>query len=219
MTPSFHTSTPPEGKYIVIEGGDGTGKSTQITQLQRRLTEQGITSVVVHEPDATEVGAALRSILTNSAITRRPLTNALLFTAARHELYPDIEQHLTEGRWVISSRNWLSTIVYQGYGEGLNPDELYQLTKQATSDRYLMPDCTLILSLAAALRKQRIDTRSSGNATADTFETKGEDFQHKLDKGYITAAKTYHLPVINANQSIDAVGQEIWSHIAPLLRK
>lgn len=217
MTPSSHTSTPPEGKYIVIEGGDGTGKSTQINHLQQQLNEQGITSVIVHEPDTTEIGAALRTILTNGTITRRPLTNALLFTAARHELCPVIEQHLTEGRWVISSRNWLSTIVYQGYGEGLDPGELYQLTKQATSDRYLAPDCTLILSLAATLRKQRISTRGSGDAATDTFETKGESFQQKLDEGYIAVAKTYQLPVIDANQSVAAIKQQIWHHITPLL--
>lgn len=204
------------GKYIVIEGSDGTGKTTQATILQQQLQKTRIDAVLLHEPGGTPMADALRTVIIDNSLPRSPLTNLLLFTAARHELAPQIEQHLHAGRWVIASRNWLSTLAYQGHGEGVSEELITNITTQFTNSCYISPDLTLILTLATANRRTRITSRDTHHTT-DTFEAKDTAFYHALDEGYLHIAATRQLPLIHAEQSIDAVTEEIWQHIIPLL--
>lgn len=171
------------GKYIVIEGNDGTGKTTQAELLQNYLEDQGKTVLMVHEPGGTPMGDALRTIIKDGSIERSPESNLLLFTAARHELWPTINAALEAGTWVISSRNYLSTIVYQGYAEGLDAKLITAITRQFTAKAYMEPEHTIILTIDDdATRTQRVANRKASQP--DTFESKDQDYQKRLKQGY-----------------------------------
>ncbi len=196
------------GKYIVIEGNDGTGKSTQIELLADWLKKtKGTESFVVHEPAGTPISDALRDIIKNGMLEREPETNLLLFTAARHEIWQQAKQALSEGKWVLSARNYLSTLVFQGYAEGLSVDLIKQTTKTFTDEQYMNPDFTIILELNEVERNKRIESR--GTTVKDTFESKDHSFQSKINDGFKQIADKYGYPTINADQSIEAIQLEI----------
>lgn len=202
------------GKYIVIEGNDGTGKSTQVEIIRRKLEEQGIESIEFHEPQGTPIADTIRTIIKNGTLERDGVTNLLLFSAARHEIWKTFAlPALEKGTWVVASRNYYSTLAYQGYGEGLDLDLITTTTRLATDERYLQPDFAVILDMDDdEARRDRINKRGTASAT-DTFESRGIDFQTKVRDGYLEVAKSRNIPVISAAQSIDQVADAIWKTI------
>ena len=203
------------GKYILIEGHDGTGKSTQVSLVRKRLQDEyGIDSIEFHEPEGTPIANAIRTVIKNGELERDGTTNLLLFSAARHDIWfhyalPAMKQ----GKWVVASRNYYSTLAYQGYGEGLDTELISATTRIATDDQYLRPDVALILDLDdEAERKKRIAARGELE-NADTFESKGDDFQTNVKNGYIEIAKTHDIPIISASRSIEEVNEDIWKMV------
>ncbi len=203
-----------KGKYIVIEGADGTGKSTQLALLAEHLASKNIEYVEFSEPDGTPISNEIRAIIKNGSLEREAETNLLLFTAARHEIWKHVAlPALEQDKCVIASRNYYSTLVYQGYAEGLSLKSIETITREFTGDRYVNPDISMILSLPEhSTRMKRINHRGTLK-NVDTFENKGVEFQDKLHSGYLSLAKSKNIPVIDANQSIDAVFLEILSKI------
>ena len=197
------------GKYIVIEGHDGTGKSTQVGLLREKLATRDIESIEFHEPEGTPIASALRAIIKNGDLARDPETNLLLFTAARHEIWQAAQQKLNEGAWVIAARNYFSTLAYQGYGEGLSLELITETTRKFTSETYMRPDVAVILSLDDENeRAKRIQNRGELEIP-DTFESKNDSFQQAVKDGYLKIAKEYGLPVISATQTPDEVTAQI----------
>lgn len=198
------------GHYIVIEGHDGTGKSTQVQLLRDYLRKQGIESVEFHEPEGTPIAREIRTIIVNGSLERSAETNLLLFTASRHEIWNTAAlPALKNGTWVIASRNYYSTLAYQGYGEGLNLALINQTTQTFTDETYMKPDLAIILSLASdEERSRRIGQRGELDHP-DTFESLQDDFQHKVRQGYLEIASDKHLPVIDAGSSPDSVHEQI----------
>lgn len=199
-----------KGKYIVIEGTDGTGKSTQVGLLRKTLADKGIESVEFHEPEGVPIADEIRTIIKNGDLQRDGKTNLLLFTAARHEIWQQKAiPALNAGKWVIAARNYYSTIAYQGYGEGLDIPLIIETTEQFTDELYMRPDISLILSIDNETeRLQRIAQRGTLEKP-DTFESRGSDFQQRLVDGYIAIAAQYDLPIVSASQSIEAVAKDI----------
>lgn len=202
---------PNPGKYVVIEGHDGTGKSTQVSLVRELLLEHGIESIEFHEPEGTPVADAIRTVIKNGTLSRDGTTNLLLFSAARHDIwFSRALPAMKEGKWVIASRNYYSTLAYQGYGEGLDHEVISATTRIATDDQYLRPDVAIILNLDdEAERIKRISSRGELDAP-DTFESKGNDFQSRVKNGYLEIAKTHSIPVISASQSVEKVNGSIW---------
>lgn len=198
------------GKYIVIEGGDGTGKTTQADILQKHLESQGINVIHLKEPGGTPVAEAIRSVIVDGTLDRTPMTNILLFTANRHELWHTrIKPELEKGTWVISTRNYWSTLAYQGYGEGMSESVITAITATFTEQAYMNPNYGIILNLDdIATSKSRISERGALDKP-DTFESRGNDFQQRIHDGYLAIAQTYHLPILSASQPIDAVAAQI----------
>lgn len=196
------------GKYIVIEGNDGTGKSTQIDMLAEYLISRGIETVTQHEPAGTPMADAIRTIIKNGELERSAETNLLLFTAARTEIWQRAKTQLALGKWVLSARNYLSTIAYQGSGQGLDTDKIISITRDFTDERYMQPDRTIILTLDDESRKIRIAKRGELDAP-DTFESMGDDFQTKVNSTYMDLASKYNYPVVDATQTIDEVQMQI----------
>lgn len=199
----------PDGRYIVIEGNDGTGKSTQVEKIREKLKAQGIESIEFHEPAGVAVADAIREIIKNGSLERDGETNLLLFTAARHEIWKQAQEELAKGKWVVAARNYYSTLAYQGYGEKLPLDLIIQTTKTFTHERYMMPDLAVILSIDEEVRYERIAERGDIK-NPDTFESRSSEFQFNVDKGYVSIANDNKLEIIDASQTIEEVTEDIW---------
>ncbi|MEK7621113.1 MAG: dTMP kinase [Patescibacteria group bacterium] len=205
------------GKYVVIEGHDGTGKSTQVDMLRARLSGNYIKAISVEEPAGAPIADELRKIIKNGELERDPTTNLLLFTAARRATDIQIIQPALErGEWVVAARNWVSTLAYQGYGEGENLDDIWSMTEQFTGPRYISPDFICVLSLQNEIeRTERIGQRGELE-NPDTFESRGDDFQQDVERGYLEVADQWGIPVIDASGTKAQINDKIWRHIEPL---
>jgi dTMP kinase len=200
------------GKYIVIEGADGTGKSTQLDLLEKYLVGQGHEVLVIQEPGGDPLSDKLRDIIKDGSLSRDPWTNVILFTASRRAAWlQSIKPALAAGKWVIAARNYISTVAYQGYGEGIDIQKIIDYTRDNVDEAYMSPDQVFILNLEDQnTRDSRIVERTD-NRRLDTFESKSDDFQQAMQSGYSEFAKKQNIPTIDANQSIDAIQQEIRS--------
>lgn len=199
--------------YIVIEGQDGTGKSTQAELLKTYYEKQGREVVLLEEPDGDLPQAHdLHDLILTRGYNLEPLTNVLLFTAARVELWQKIaEPTLKRGGVVISARNYWSTLAYQGYGEGVSKNKIIRLTKNILPTRYFNPDYGFILVVPDAVRLARQASR--GKAT-ETFEQKSDIFQQKVNAAYPHIARDFGLTLIDASGTISEIFAKIKATLA-----
>ena len=192
-----------EGNYIVIEGIDGTGKSTQAELLANYYRSQGHSVTVVEEPSSdnpaqtTPIAHYLRTVIKNGNLHRDPEINLALLSAARSELWQHIIQPALEcGETVLASRNYFSTLAYQGYGEGLSQEHIRQVTALFASQRYLAPDHLIILMLNNAQERMHRIQQRGALTTPDAFESQSTDFQQRVYAGYGALARDYQVPII-----------------------
>lgn len=194
------------GLYIVIEGNDGTGKTTVTNIMADRLRQKGHEVIRIDEPDSAynaegeilaPIASELRSIIKNASLGRAAMTNVLLFTAARAENYRQvIKPTLKRGAHVLSARSHLSSHIYQGMGEGVDRALIDHMTHTFVGEDYMRPDHVFILDLLdEAERQKRIASRGELE-TPDTFESKGSSFQERINQGYRQIGEQYHLPLI-----------------------
>ena len=200
------------GRSIVAEGHDGTGKSTAVELLGERLWDDyGIESLIIHEPDGpVDECRLLREKIKDATIPRTPMDNLNWFTESRRISNAYAREHyINKGKWVLRARNHLSTIAYQGGGEGIAEDIILGLTRANTDELYMVPDLTVILFLNdPETRNQRISQRGPLNKP-DTFESKGLAFQKAVNDTYINIAIRDNLPMIDASVSAEAVHEQI----------
>jgi dTMP kinase len=187
--------------WFVLEGPDGSGKSTQAKALCAWLTAQGRAVLHLREPGSTPVGEALRALLLDPRTAElRPETEALLFTAARAELVQGVVRPALErGAVVVSERCWVSTLVYQGVAGGLDLGWIEDLTARAHQG--CMPDAVFVLDVPVPVSAARISARSS-----DRFEGRGRAFLQQVRAGFrAMAQRDSRLVLIDAEQDVDAV--------------
>ena len=179
------TAVGKRGFYIVGEGNDGTGKSTQIELLAKYIEKEfGLEVLVINEPGGTPIAEEIRHIIKNGSLERSAVTNLLLFTVCRYEVwFKEALPVLSRGGVVLSARNYLSSVVYQGLAEGLGSDYVRQVTAAFMDRRYMEPDLTVILSLEDDTRRTRLNQRGAAK-NPDTFEIRDDDFQEKINQGY-----------------------------------
>lgn len=176
------------GKYFVIEGPDGTGKTTQAQILVDELTRRGLKSRYVHEPGETPMGLELEKIIKNRDLTREPSTDLLLFTANRLEVYRQvIEPALRDGVVIVADRNWLSSVAYQGVACGMGAEVIRDETKKWLPNEYIEPTFTALLYVPEQQHQQMLARR--GTSAKDYFESKPDEFQSLLQKGYAEAGQ------------------------------
>ena len=206
------------GKYIVLEGTDGTGKSTQIKLLGESLSAIGIESIELNEPEGVPLASALRDTIKNGLLPRDAWTNVMLFTAARRvNNLQSIQPALERGLWVLSARNWYSTLVYQGNGEGIPEQKIIDYTESNVGPNYMVPDLALILTMnKLAARKTRISQRGE-LSNPDTFESMSDDFQERIDAGYLDFSKRRRIKTIDVSQSREQVQSDLWVQVQTLL--
>ena len=201
------------GKYIVIEGHDGTGKSGQQELLAARLSQNGLQTMDFIEPGETPIGAELRLTIKNGNLERDGVTNVLLFTADRRELWNQkIEPALKAGMWVVSARSWYSTLAYQGYGEGVNTDLIEETTRKYVGEQYTSPDLAIVLALSDEEERLR-RVEASADTASDTFEQKDAEFQKRVNEAYLKVARQVgaHALEFTAADDKKQVHERIWS--------
>ena len=196
--------------HIVIEGQDATGKDTQAKLLAEYLRNKG--EVVTHyaesgtastDPFISEI--ARLSYGTAQDIDHR--TRVLLFLVNRYEQWRRFaEPALKRNETVITTRSWLSTIVYEGYGGGVSRNLITRTHKLILPKRYFNPDKIVILTLSDAERKKRL---TAGDRSSEVFKAMASDFHQKLNRSYLTVAKEYNIPPMSAAGTPDEVNQKL----------
>ena len=201
------------GKFITFEGGEGTGKSTQVALLGTALRQIGLSVVLSREPGGSPGAEEIRNFLVNGDVNRwTPMSEALLNYAARVEhlektIYPALE----ENSWVISDRFSDSTMAYQGYGHGVDSSILKSLNSILLGK--FKPDLTFIFDLDLETGLARASARGDGE---DRYERMGRDFHERLRHGFleITMRDSERCCVINAALPIDEVALIIRKYVS-----
>jgi dTMP kinase len=167
------------GRLLVFEGGEGAGKSTQLSRLSGRLARAGIAFQQFREPGGTPVGDEIRRLLLDADGSMTARTEALLFMASRAELVArEVRPALSAGRLVLLDRFFLSTYAYQIWGRGLPDSDVRVANRVATEG--LVPDLTLLLSLPASVGLARAERRSG----RDRIEQSGDGFHERVEAAF-----------------------------------
>ena len=203
------------GLFITFEGGDGTGKSTQVRLLTQWLTEQGRAVVTTREPGGTEVGTALREIVLHHRGEIDPRAEALLYAADRAQhigtlVRPAIER----GDVVVQDRYIDSSVAYQGAGRVLDAAEIKRISLWATGD--LIPDLTVLLDLPGEFARERL---AQEHRTFDRLENERDDFHERVRAAFLALAEAepQRFLVVDAAQEIDQIAHVIRDRVGALL--
>jgi dTMP kinase len=171
--------------FVVVEGIEGSGKSTLIDGLARALRAEGHEVVTTREPGGTPVGDAIREIFLDRSISIEPMTESLLVNAARAQHVETIVRPmLAIGRIVLCDRFVDSTLAYQGYGRHLDLQMLRELCRIATSG--LEPQLVLLLDAPVEVARARLRDRASG---LDRIEGEDEVFHERVRRGFLALAE------------------------------
>ena len=210
------------GKFITLEGPEGSGKSTQAKMLIQRLAERGIEAIYTREPGGTALGEAIRNILQHNQAGEDPCERAelLLFEASRNQLVEKvIRPNIEKGVWVICDRFMDSTTAYQGYGRGLPVEEIEAINRFTINN--IKPDLTLLLDLDVTAGFERIARRYLAHGeSADRFEQEERAFHDRVRAGYLKLAQKgpERFRTVNAAQEPDAVASDIWKTVSDVFK-
>lgn len=214
------------GLFITLEGGEGSGKSTQIRRLKSALEGAGHKVVTTREPGGTPEAEKIRDLLVQrDGGDWSAMAECLLLFAARHMHYKDlIAPALARGDTVISDRFTDSTRAYQGYGMGLSHDAIESIKTHAIGP--VEPDLTLILDIPAAEGLARSTKQLTAAATVkesaeDRYERRGLAFHETLRQGYLSIARAnpQRCVIIDALQDADAVHRAIMATVTERMEK
>jgi len=201
------------GLFITFEGGEGCGKSTQSRLLLKKLEQQNVPAVLTHEPGGTALGNELRR-----ALKRRwgsfisPRAELFLLAASRAQLVAElIRPALQEGKVVLCDRFTHSTMVYQGYGRGLDFTAIQMVNNMAT--RNLNPDLIILLDISP---EQGLARKRS---LKDRFEMENSSFHRRVREGYLkmAAAEPDRWLIIDASLPKGRIAKIIWDRVSRLL--
>ncbi len=201
------------GYFISFEGGDGSGKSTQIKLLKEYLENKGFNVILTREPGGTNIGEKIRNIILDPDNKEMDsMTEAMLYAASRAQHVAQvIKPAVDRGDIVICDRFVDSSIAYQGYGRGLG-DSITIINSYAVAG--YMPDFTFLLKLKPQAGSKRIEGREK-----DRIELEAVDFHQKVYDGYEALEKTYpdRIVGIDATGTIEEIKNIISKHVDDLL--
>jgi dTMP kinase len=176
------TAGVPRGRLIVLEGGDGVGKTTQMPRVAEALRARGVVVQTIREPGQTQVGQQVRALLLDPASAISPATEALLFLTARAQVVAEVVRPaLDRGEWVLADRFFVSTYAYQIAGHGLDDAEVRAANRLATGG--LVPDLTLLMTVSPPTAAARRALRGP----ADRLERFGDRFDARVAAAYADA--------------------------------
>lgn len=203
------------GLFITLEGGDGSGKSTQSRMLVEWLESVGKTVMVSREPGGTELGLELRSIVLHREGEMAPRAEALIYAADRaHNVATRVRPALERGEIVVQDRYIDSSVAYQGAGRVLGADDVRELSSWATEG--LVPDLTILLDLHESVAKERL---TDSRTVYDRLEAEHEEFHARVREGYlqIAAAEPDRFLVLDARDSVEHIADAIRARVQALL--
>lgn len=193
-----------KGLFITFEGIDGCGKSTQLNLLAEYLKSKDLEVIITREPGAAGLGEKLREILLNYEGEVSSNCEAFLFLADRAQHIDTLVKPAIEsGKIVLCDRHTDSTVAYQGYGRGVDLNQIKLLNKIATSS--FSPDLTFVFDLDVEVAQTRVGKNK------DRLESAGKEFHNKVREGYLEIAKNepQRVKVINSNDSIENIFEQV----------
>jgi len=197
------------GVFVVLEGGDGCGKSTQAQLLVSRLRDLGREVVATREPGATEAGAAIRTLVLGAG-DLDPRAEALLIAADRAEHVAEvIRPALERGAVVVSDRYIPSSLAYQGVARGLGVEEIVGLSDWATGG--LKPDVVVVLDVPAG--------EAAGRRTGpqDRMEREPDSFRLAVNQAYRDLAVRFGWAIVDGREPVEKVAEDVWELVRPLV--
>lgn len=204
--------------FITFEGGEGSGKSTVIKEIAKRIADTGREVVLTREPGGTPIGEEIRNVILEKKNTAMdPRTEALLYAASRRQhLVEKIIPALKEGKVVISDRFLDSSLAYQGMARGLGMAEVYQLNLFATEG--MEPDLTIYLSLDPEAGIERIE--ANPNREVNRLDLEKISFHELVHKGFeeLTKENPHRIVKIDASQRVEKVIETCWEAVEKRLR-
>ena len=203
------------GLWITLEGGDGAGKTTQASLLERWLRDEGRTVVRTREPGGTEVGVLIRDIVLHHRGDVAPRAEALLYAADRaHHVATLVRPALARGEIVIQDRYLDSSVAYQGAGRVLDAAQIRDLSLWATEDA--LPDLTVLLDLDPASARARLD---ADDKPFDRLEAEQADFHARVRKAFLelAAAEPERFLVLDATLPADDLAAAVRARVVALL--
>jgi dTMP kinase len=201
------------GLFITFEGGDGSGKSTQVSLLTEWLESDGHEVVHSREPGGTDLGLELREIVLHRRGHIAPRAEALLYAADRaHNIATKVRPAIERGAVVIQDRYLDSSVAYQGAGRVLGATEVRELSLWATEG--LLPDLTVLLDLDPAVGRERI-----AGGVYDRLEEEKSDFHERVRAAYLelAAAEPARFLVLDAETGVETLAAAIRSRVVSLL--
>ena len=205
------------GKYIVIEGPEGSGKSSQVLELERRLKAAKLNVKTFREPGTFNdlTARAIRTITQNPVYPLDSKTEVLLYNAARHQTLKVIKQSVENGVYCIVDRNYLSTLAVQYYAR--NDIEDYQTLNNIINfavDEF-EPDLCIVLDAPTNVLMERVRDRYQG----ERFDNLDASFLERMRAGYLWEARQRNFPVVYAHESIEEVSNKIWTLVSEILKQ
>ena len=197
------------GVFVVLEGGDGCGKSTQAKLLGSRLRDLGREVVATREPGATEAGATIRALVLGGG-DLDPRAEALLIAADRAQHVAEvIRPALERGAVVVSDRYIPSSLAYQGVARNLGVDEIARLSEWATGG--LEPDVVVVFDVPA----EDAERRRAG--PQDRMEREPAEFRARVNQAYRELAERFGWAVVDGTAPVEVVADEVWKRVRPLV--
>lgn len=193
-----------KGLFITFEGADGCGKTTQLNLIKEYLGEQGKDVLVTREPGAKGLGEHVRKILLNYDGVVSDRCESFLFLADRAQnIDVIVNPAIQEGKIVLCDRHTDSTVAYQGYGRGLDIEEINMLNNLATGNK--KPDLTLVFDVDIETSMQRVGKEK------DRMENAGDAFFNRVRQGYLKIAKNEpdRVKVVDSTKSIEDVHKDV----------
>lgn len=198
------------GRYVVVEGGEGVGKTTQVTMLVDRLRREGIACEQVREPGGDPFAEAGRQLLL-SDLERTPAAEVFAFNALRAQLLESVVAPLlAEGIWVLADRGRLSTIAYQGHGSGADLAWTRAVCDLGVS--VCPPDLEVVLDLDPVVAAERRTVRGDD----DRFERMDLAFHQRVADAYRSEAALAGITVVDAEGTPEQVAARLWDIVSPL---
>lgn len=198
------------GCFVVVEGGEGTGKSTQVDLLGARLRATGRPVHVTREPGATPLGAQIRALLLHGDASVDARAELLLVLADRAQHVAEVVRpRIAAGEVVVSDRYSPSTLAYQGAGRGFRAEEIEPLIAWATEG--LEPDVVVVLDLPDEVAEARVA------AERDRLERAGDGFHATVRAAYRALARFYGWTLVDATGTPDDVHERVWAAVRGVL--
>lgn len=203
------------GLFVTLEGGDGSGKSTQASLLEQWLVEHGRTVVRTREPGGTPVGVEIREIVLHHRGDIAPRAEALLYAADRaHHVAEVVRPAIARGEVVVQDRFIDSSVAYQGAGRVLDPGEIRSISEWAAEG--LAPDLTVLLDLPWEVARLRLD---GARTRYDRLEAEAGEFHARVREAYLglAEAEPERFVVVDATLPVDEIAARIRARVEPLL--